>query len=455
MNSSERHLVLAAKAPSRGSPRNTGNGARLLWSFLFWLSSACLLPSHASAAELDCLVKPEMYVEVSSSVVSVLEEILVETGDVVRKGQPLAKLEASVEKARVKMAQLQVDHVSDIENRKVQLQYKKLNHERMQALRLKKSVPQFEADKARTEYALAELELAKARETYGPDHPEIVRLERMVDSLIAKIQDSQESEDALIKPDNPAYIQLQAQKDSLEGEKRTLREQRVKLREQLQHLEDRALRAPGVAFLQPCGTTGANGRFSLRGMPEQGRFIAAARRAFERCLCLVRSLRRDQDLAQADQCREHLRVRVAVGFGCVLLTGLARAYVPQAFRFAINALPGEAPDLELATWWVVAAVLLTALRGGFQYLMRRNLVGASRELERRLRDRGTDSEPVIERRLQDAVSDMSHWDEFDYVVINDELNEAVVQLQSVLDGESLAAATTNDALRAAVAGIVG
>jgi guanylate kinase len=49
---------------------------------------------------------------------------------------------------------------------------------------------------------------------------------------------------------------------------------------------------------------------------------------------------------------------------------------------------------------------------------------------------------------------MSHWNEFDYVVINDALDEAVVQLQSVLDGESLAAATTNEALRAAVAGIV-
>ena len=105
-----------------------------------------------------------MYVEVSSPVVSVLEEILVDTGDVVRKGQPLAKLEASVEKARVKMAQLQVDHVSDIENRKVQLKYKKLNNERMQELRSKNSVPQFEADKAKTEYALAELELAKSRE---------------------------------------------------------------------------------------------------------------------------------------------------------------------------------------------------------------------------------------------------------------------------------------------------
>ena len=116
------------------------------------------------AAELDCLVKPEMYVDVSSPVVSVLEEILVETGDVVYRGQPLAKLEASVEKARVKMAELQIRHMSDIENRKEQLRFKKLNYERMMELREKNSVPQFEADKAKTEYALAIHELAKARE---------------------------------------------------------------------------------------------------------------------------------------------------------------------------------------------------------------------------------------------------------------------------------------------------
>ena len=127
MNSPDRHLALAEKTYSRQSPRNPGSGAPIIWSFLLWLASTCLFPSYAGAAELDCLVKPEMYVEVSSPVVSVLEEILVDTGDVVEQGQPLAKLEASVEKARVKMAQLQVDHVSDIENRKVQLQYKKLN----------------------------------------------------------------------------------------------------------------------------------------------------------------------------------------------------------------------------------------------------------------------------------------------------------------------------------------
>ncbi|MCP4767154.1 MAG: efflux RND transporter periplasmic adaptor subunit [Gammaproteobacteria bacterium] len=136
---------------------------RLSWLLLAWAS---LFVGPVSAAELDCLVKPEMYVEVSSPVISVLEEILVEVGDVVSRGQPLAKLEASIEKARVEMAELQAKQVSDIENRKIQLQFKKLNHERMQQLREQNSVPQFEADKARTEYALAQTELAKAREIH-------------------------------------------------------------------------------------------------------------------------------------------------------------------------------------------------------------------------------------------------------------------------------------------------
>lgn len=58
----------------------------------------------------------------------------------------------------------------------------------------------------------------------------------------------------------------------------------------------------------------------------------------------------------------------------------------------------------------------------------------SREaLEQRLRNRATDSEDVIARRLQDAVSDMSHWDEFDYVVINDEFDHAVGDLVKIID----------------------
>ena len=78
-----------------------------------------------------------------------------------------------------------------------------------------------------------------------------------------------------------------------------------------------------------------------------------------------------------------------------------------------------------------------------------------RELERRLRDRRTDSDAVINRRLADAVSDMSHWNEFDYVIVNDDLDAAVADIESVLAGDGAAHATDSPALRDRIAAIVG
>jgi guanylate kinase len=77
------------------------------------------------------------------------------------------------------------------------------------------------------------------------------------------------------------------------------------------------------------------------------------------------------------------------------------------------------------------------------------------ELERRLRDRRTDAPEVIERRLRDALSDMAHWDEFDYVIINDDLNQAVAKLEDVLAGQGDESSTTNPELRRAVDRIIG
>jgi guanylate kinase len=56
-------------------------------------------------------------------------------------------------------------------------------------------------------------------------------------------------------------------------------------------------------------------------------------------------------------------------------------------------------------------------------------------LEERLRNRKTDSEEVIARRLRDAVGDMSHWNEFDYVVVNHDFDRAVTDLCSIIDGQ--------------------
>lgn len=64
-----------------------------------------------------------------------------------------------------------------------------------------------------------------------------------------------------------------------------------------------------------------------------------------------------------------------------------------------------------------------------------------RALEERLRNRGTDPDAVIERRLRDAADDMSHWNEFDFVVVNDDFERAVTDLARIIEGrgEDLAA----------------
>ena len=69
------------------------------------------------------------------------------------------------------------------------------------------------------------------------------------------------------------------------------------------------------------------------------------------------------------------------------------------------------------------------------------------ELERRLKTRGTDSPEVIARRLKDAVSDMSHWGEFDYVVVNDDFDAAVSELAAIVAGRGGASSTDRPALK--------
>jgi guanylate kinase len=78
------------------------------------------------------------------------------------------------------------------------------------------------------------------------------------------------------------------------------------------------------------------------------------------------------------------------------------------------------------------------------------------ELERRLRDRRTDSEAAIERRLKDAIGDISHWNEFDYVIINDNLGRAVLELEAIITdaGSSAHNRSTDPEMRARIGQIL-
>ena len=62
----------------------------------------------------------------------------------------------------------------------------------------------------------------------------------------------------------------------------------------------------------------------------------------------------------------------------------------------------------------------------------------SREtLERRLHDRAQDDVKVIAQRMQQASEEMSHYNEYKYLIINDDFDEAVAELQAIIKAEHL------------------
>jgi guanylate kinase len=68
-------------------------------------------------------------------------------------------------------------------------------------------------------------------------------------------------------------------------------------------------------------------------------------------------------------------------------------------------------------------------------------------LEERLRARKTESDAAIARRLRDAVGDMSHWNEFDCVVVNDDFEHALGELTRIIDGKAEDLAADRPALK--------
>jgi guanylate kinase len=57
------------------------------------------------------------------------------------------------------------------------------------------------------------------------------------------------------------------------------------------------------------------------------------------------------------------------------------------------------------------------------------------ELERRLKTRAQDTDAVVAERMAKAASEISHWPEYDYVIVNADLERALAQVKSILEAE--------------------
>ena len=63
------------------------------------------------------------------------------------------------------------------------------------------------------------------------------------------------------------------------------------------------------------------------------------------------------------------------------------------------------------------------------------------ELARRLTGRGQDSQEVIDSRMAQAVSEMSHYTQYDFVIVNDDFDTALVDLQAIIRSQRLTCAS--------------
>ena len=105
-----------------------------------------------NSGELECLVEPHMLVNVGSSVDGVLEQVLVNRGDQVRRGQVVARLQSGVEAAAVKLSEARVE-------------FGRRKMERSDSLFEKQLISAQERDELVTEVKLREEELKKDVET--------------------------------------------------------------------------------------------------------------------------------------------------------------------------------------------------------------------------------------------------------------------------------------------------
>lgn len=136
-------------------------------------SMSALAATPPSAAPLGCLIEPHRSADVGSPVVGVIETVLVERGDRVAKGQPLATLRADVEKMSVAVAQSRADAVGEVQAAEANAVLAGQKLARAQDLAQKEFISSQALEQAKAEAMVANNRLAQAREQraiYAREH---------------------------------------------------------------------------------------------------------------------------------------------------------------------------------------------------------------------------------------------------------------------------------------------
>jgi RND family efflux transporter MFP subunit len=130
------------------------------------LSILSLHPVWASEhlSGFDCLIEPNSISEVGTGESGVIENFLVDRGDVIEKGQVLARLESRVEELAVELARARAEVEARQESGRMNVEYLERQLQRIGDLVNREALPSQEKDRAETELALAKYQLQESTE---------------------------------------------------------------------------------------------------------------------------------------------------------------------------------------------------------------------------------------------------------------------------------------------------
>lgn len=143
------------------------------------LSSTCVAGNNVETEgnTFDCVIRASLFIELSSQVRGVLETVNVDRGDLVAKGQLVAKLMSGVETASVRLAKAKADMSIDVQTRNAEKLLRQRSYRQVEELYKKKLASLREYDDAKTLSIIANFELKKAKELRALSNLELKRAE--------------------------------------------------------------------------------------------------------------------------------------------------------------------------------------------------------------------------------------------------------------------------------------
>jgi RND family efflux transporter MFP subunit len=119
--------------------------------------------AHAQNKTFDCLLEPRQKIKLATHVAGVLKEVAVDRGDVVQKGDVLARLESGVEQALLELAQARAESDAIVKAREARLKFLTKKRERILQLQAKGAASAAALDEVESEYGIALQEVQEAK----------------------------------------------------------------------------------------------------------------------------------------------------------------------------------------------------------------------------------------------------------------------------------------------------